>query len=99
MGFAIDLYLSLLWLTGIAYIGNRPLLILGTLLIIVGVQVLIFGLLAEMITAVTYRRSDTMEFIRRLNRNVIAEGTQYQTAERVVNPGAAYGDGGSYHRS
>lgn len=99
VGFAIDLYLSLLWLTGIAYIGNRPLLILGTLLIIVGVQVLIFGLLAEMITAVTYRRSDTMEFIRRLNRNVIAEGTQYQTAERVVNQGAAYGDGGSYRRS
>ena len=89
VGFAIDLYLSLLWLTGIAYIGNRPLLILGTLLIIVGVQVLIFGLLAEMITAVTYRRSDTMELIRRVNRNVIAGGTEYQAAERAVNQGAA----------
>jgi glycosyltransferase involved in cell wall biosynthesis len=89
VGFAIDSYLSLLWLTGIAYIGNRPLLILGTLLIIVGVQVLIFGLLAEMITAVTYRRSDTMELIRRVNRNVVAGGAEYQAAERAVTQGAA----------
>jgi glycosyltransferase involved in cell wall biosynthesis len=84
VGFAIDLYLSLLWLTGIAYIGNRPLLILGTLLIIVGVQVLIFGLLAEMITAVTYRRSDAMELIRRVNRNVVAGGAEYQATERPI---------------
>jgi glycosyltransferase involved in cell wall biosynthesis len=89
LGFVIDLYLSLLWLTGIAYIGHRPLLIFGTLLIIVGFQVLIFGLLAEMITAVTYRRSDTMELIRRVNRNVIARGSEYQAAEKAVTQGAA----------
>jgi glycosyltransferase involved in cell wall biosynthesis len=69
VGFAIDAYLSLLWLTGTAWIGNRPLLIFGTLLIIVGVQVLIFGLLAEMVTAATYRRSEVVGFIRRVNRN------------------------------
>jgi glycosyltransferase involved in cell wall biosynthesis len=69
VGFAIDLYLSLLWLTGTAYIGNRPLLILGTLLIIVGAQVMIFGLLAEMVTAATYRRSEVLGLIRRVNRN------------------------------
>ena len=84
VGFAIDLYLSVLWLTGIAYIGNRPLLILGTLLIIVGVQVLIFGLLAEMITAVTYRRADAMELIRRVNRNVTPGGPEYQAKNRAV---------------
>jgi glycosyltransferase involved in cell wall biosynthesis len=84
VGFAIDLYLSLLWLTGIAYIGHRPLLVLGTLLIIVGVQVLIFGLLAEMITAVTYRRSDAMELIRRVNRNVIAGGMEYQATDHPI---------------
>ena len=84
VGFTIDLYLSMLWLTGIAYIGNRPLLILGTLLIIVGVQVLIFGLLAEMITAVTYRRSDAMELIRRVNRNVIAGGTEYKVTNQAL---------------
>jgi len=84
VGFTIDLYLSMLWLTGVAYIGNRPLLILGTLLIIVGVQVLIFGLLAEMITAVTYRRSDAMELIRRVNRNVVAGGTEYKITNKAL---------------
>jgi hypothetical protein len=84
VGFTIDLYLSMLWLTGVAYIGNRPLLILGTLLIIVGVQVLIFGLLAEMITAVTYRRSDAMELIRRVNRNVVAGGTEYKLTNKAL---------------
>jgi glycosyltransferase involved in cell wall biosynthesis len=71
VGFLIDLYLSFLWLTGIAYIGNRPLLILGTLLIIVGVQVVIFGLLAEMVTAATYRRSEVVGLIRCVNRNPV----------------------------
>jgi glycosyltransferase involved in cell wall biosynthesis len=68
VGFAIDLYLSLLWITGTAWIGNRPLLIFGTLLIIVGVQNLIFGLLAEMVTAATYRRSEVMGFVRHVSR-------------------------------
>jgi dolichol-phosphate mannosyltransferase len=85
VGFAIDLYLSVLWLTGIAYIGNRPLLILGTLLIIVGIQVLIFGLLAEMLTAATYQRSEMMGLIRRVNRNVLARGTEYQATESAIN--------------
>jgi len=85
LGFAIDLYLSVLWLTGIAYIGNRPLLILGTLLIIVGIQVLIFGLLAEMITAVTYRRSEAMELIRRVNRKGVTVSTDEQATARVLS--------------
>jgi glycosyltransferase involved in cell wall biosynthesis len=68
-GFAIDLYLSLLWLTGVAWIGNRPLLIFGTLLIIVGIQILIFGLLAEMVTAATYRRSEVIGLVRRVSRH------------------------------
>lgn len=71
VGFTIDLYLSLLWITGTAWIGNRPLLIFGTLLIIVGIQVLIFGLLAEMVTAATYRRSEVRSLVRRVNRHAI----------------------------
>ena len=83
VGFAIDLYLSLLWLTGIAYIGNRPLLILGTLLIIVGVQVLIFGLLAEMVTAATYRRSEVIGLIRRVNRNAAKRRADHHGTARA----------------
>jgi hypothetical protein len=83
VGFVIDLYLSLLWFTGVAYIGNRPLLIFGTLLIIVGAQVVIFGLLAEMVTAATYRRSEVAGLIRRVNRNGAKRRADQQRKPRV----------------
>jgi glycosyltransferase involved in cell wall biosynthesis len=67
-GLAIDMYMSALWLAGATTLSNRPLLLFGTLLIIVGVQVLVFGLLAEMITASSYRRSDVVEMIRQVHR-------------------------------
>lgn len=66
-GFAIDSYLTVLWFIGERPIGNRPLLALGTLLITIGLQLLIFGLMAEMFTAVTYRRSDVTELIRQID--------------------------------
>ena len=72
VGLAIDAYMTFLWLAG-ATLSNRPLLLFGTLLIIVGVQVLVFGLLAEMITAATYRRSDVVEMIRQVHRASAAE--------------------------
>jgi glycosyltransferase involved in cell wall biosynthesis len=49
LGFLIDGYLSILWLMG-QTIGHRPLLTLGTLLIIIGVQFISLGLLAEMLS-------------------------------------------------
>lgn len=49
-GFAIELYLSILWFLGEG-IRNRPLFFLGILAIIVGIQFIVFGLLGEMITA------------------------------------------------
>jgi hypothetical protein len=83
VGFAIDLYLSVIWLTGTAWIGNRPLLIFGTLLIIVGIQVLIFGLLAEMVTAATYRRSEVIGLVRRVNRNATKRRVDHDGPARV----------------
>jgi glycosyltransferase involved in cell wall biosynthesis len=47
-GVGISAYLTILKLTGEA-IGNRPLLFLGILLIVVGIQLLTFGLLAQMV--------------------------------------------------
>lgn len=67
LGAAIDFYLSILWFMGEA-IGHRPLLVLGTLLIMLGIQILIFGLLGEMITAATYRRSEVMDLVRKIHR-------------------------------
>ena len=47
-GFCIDAYLAAIWFSG-TYISNRPLLLLGALLIILGIQFMFFGLLGELI--------------------------------------------------
>jgi glycosyltransferase involved in cell wall biosynthesis len=57
-GFGIDLYLAILWLGG-ATLSNRPLLLLGVLLMLLGIQVLTTGLLGEMITFKNFRRPDS----------------------------------------
>jgi len=49
-GFAVLLYLTILWFQGYG-IGHRPLLFLGVLLIIVGTQSFSLGLIGEMITS------------------------------------------------
>jgi glycosyltransferase involved in cell wall biosynthesis len=50
LGFVILLYLSVLWLSGEG-IGHRPLLTLGVLLIVVGIQLVSLGLLSELVTS------------------------------------------------
>ena len=67
IGFAINTYLAVLWSQGQG-IGDRPLLMLGTLMIIVGIQILIFGLLGEMIAAASYRSTDVRKLVRRVTR-------------------------------
>lgn len=52
IGFAINAYLTYLKLALDQSIGNRPLLLLGVLLIFVGLQFICFGLLAEMLARV-----------------------------------------------
>ncbi|HEY9189228.1 MAG TPA: glycosyltransferase family 2 protein [Bacteroidota bacterium] len=49
-GFIINLYLSILWYFYNIWLGNRPLLFLGVLLLILGIQFFSIGLLGEMIT-------------------------------------------------
>ena len=48
VGLAIGLYLTVIWIGGQA-IGDRPLLFLGVLLIVVGVQLFSLGLLAQIL--------------------------------------------------
>lgn len=55
LGFGINVYLAVLKFLGHA-IGNRPLLTLGVLLMIVGAQFVLFGLLAEMIAHTASQR-------------------------------------------
>ena len=54
-GFAVLLYLSVLWFQG-EPIGHRPLLMFGLLLVLVGGQVVFTGLLADLIVNVSGRR-------------------------------------------
>lgn len=63
IGFVIDAYLIILRLfMDNQWLSNRPALIVGTLLIIVGVQLILFGLLAEMI-AFSYRRESDYSIV------------------------------------
>lgn len=62
LGVVIDVYLLLLRTLYGQWLSNRPLLILGTLFIIVGVQLILFGLLAEMI-AFSYRRESDYSIV------------------------------------
>jgi hypothetical protein len=57
-GFAINLYLAVLWFGG-EDLSNRPLLLFGVLLMLLGIQVLTTGLLGEMFTFKNFRRPDS----------------------------------------
>jgi len=59
-GFGISLYLSILKMQG-ASIGNRPLLFLGVLLILLGAQLFLTGLLGEMIIKPTMEQTANIQ--------------------------------------
>jgi glycosyltransferase involved in cell wall biosynthesis len=58
VGFAVNLYLAILWFGG-APLSNRPLLLFGVLVMVLGFQILTTGLLGEMITFKSFRRTDS----------------------------------------
>lgn len=58
VGGLISAYLTLLWLQGQRPIGDRPLLTLGVLLLITGLQFISTGLVGEMLRANSYRPGD-----------------------------------------
>jgi glycosyltransferase involved in cell wall biosynthesis len=62
VGFLVDVYLIIVRIVYSQWLTNRPALIIGTLLIIVGVQLVLFGLLAEMI-AFSYRRESDYSIV------------------------------------
>jgi glycosyltransferase involved in cell wall biosynthesis len=66
IGGIIDLYLSILWFLGDRPIGNRPLLMLGTLLIVVGVQTFLYGLMSEMLISLLSNQTDVLSRVRQI---------------------------------
>jgi hypothetical protein len=71
IGSAIDIYLITARLFFNEWLSNRPLLIIGTLLVIVGVQFVLFGLLAEMI-AFSYRRESDYSVVETSEEGALA---------------------------
>jgi glycosyltransferase involved in cell wall biosynthesis len=65
-GFAINLYLAILWARG-EHLSNRPLLLLGVLLMLLGIQVLSTGLIGEMLTYRSFRRRDSYSIKEKLD--------------------------------
>jgi glycosyltransferase involved in cell wall biosynthesis len=57
-GFLICAWLAWQWLDG-ANLSDRPLLLLGVLLMVLGIQILTSGLIGEMITFKSFQRSDS----------------------------------------
>jgi glycosyltransferase involved in cell wall biosynthesis len=60
LGFVILAYLSVLWIFDLGPIGTRPLFMLGILLVILSIQLLSIGLLAELITRHSVERDPDM---------------------------------------
>jgi glycosyltransferase involved in cell wall biosynthesis len=65
IGTVVLVYLTVLKLSGEA-IGHRPLLTLGVLLVVVGIQFLSLGLLSELVTSHHEERQDRRERVERL---------------------------------
>jgi glycosyltransferase involved in cell wall biosynthesis len=70
LGFVILLYLTMLKLWGHA-IGGRPLLTLGVLLVVVGIQFVSLGLLSELVTSQHEERLSDRERVEQLVDEVI----------------------------
>ena len=68
-GIGVNIYLSVLWFLG-NQIGNRPLLVLGMLLMIIGIQFIMTGLIAEMITHFQSRFDKTVYPISEKTDNI-----------------------------
>ena len=66
LGFLINLYLTVGWFNGIP-IGNRPILFLGVLLIIIGIQFISLGLLGELIIKSNSKSQNRVSSIFSLN--------------------------------
>lgn len=58
IGFGIDLWLTIEWFLGHTSLTNRPLALLGVLLIIVGVQLISIGLIGEMVAKNSAHRNN-----------------------------------------
>jgi glycosyltransferase involved in cell wall biosynthesis len=65
-GLGVNAYLAVLWVLGERPIGTRPLLMLGVLLVILGIQLISVGLVGEMIISRQGDRRETYSVAERM---------------------------------
>ena len=65
VGLIINTYLTVGWLIGQWWLGSRPLLLLGVMLMVIGIQFALFGVLAEIVTY-NNRGTDDVSIRKRL---------------------------------
>lgn len=88
LGFGLGLYLTALWLSGEA-IGHRPLLTLAVLLLVIGVQIMGIGLIAELLVHVGGRQRPYLIRRRVSGRRAAAAGETVDEALAEVADRAA----------
>ncbi len=88
VGIGLLTYLSVLWFMGYP-VGTRPLLTLGVLLTITGVQILCVGLVAEVIVRTTLGRAEVYAIrdVRRQDSTRVTSGGTDPGAARLSDPG------------
>lgn len=69
LGMLISFYLGLVWLFTTDPIGDRPLLLLAVLLIIIGIQFISIGLVADLVVSIDRNREDPQSTVRRIYRS------------------------------
>ncbi len=67
IGFVINTMLALEWFRGIRPLGDRPALLLGILLMLVGLQLLTTGLIGELIVQSKQEQTDPLSTVRKLH--------------------------------
>jgi hypothetical protein len=68
-------------------IGERPLLLLGVLMVILGVQFIALGLLAELIVRTYYEaQGKTVYYVRQLVPSGLKDRESHKVTERQVSP-------------
>jgi glycosyltransferase involved in cell wall biosynthesis len=69
IGLIINLILAIEWFQGIRPIGDRPLLLLGILLVLVGLQFLTIGLIAELVVSLKQENENPLSSVRTIYRD------------------------------
>jgi glycosyltransferase involved in cell wall biosynthesis len=88
IGFVVLAYLTVVKLFGGEAIGDRPLLMLGILLVILGVQLISIGLIAEIVLHRTANRREATDLIRERTKTIEPSDVNAVTEQAKTKLGA-----------